>query len=464
MIAASPAALAGVAALLVLGIALAVFAVLPAVLQFAVHRLPFPPPKPAPGQQRAVPVFNDLTILGFTTSGVSVSVDMLVHLPVAIPLPAWFSAGLAAPPVLSVSRRRTRRHGGALQPLIQVVLSDPVDAFSHNVGGKVGAIAIRQRNIVVHILDMDITQKLIRKVYSQIKDEVPLDDVVIHVATKVSIQIMGFVLWLDVPLWKEFNVSPIIETAIKDKILLMNSAGETTTQTSSSLPPPVPPNNIPDFLGLDAYAPTREMTTLDSKEVVVGPLNLYKAGQKRMKETTPTVSLLPDRGTKSGLETLLPNPKVYRLPTTTTAQGSFRTGLRVAFSPHPPLLSLSIARVDFNVHLNREKVASGFVGPVKVGNGEQTTDILVEVLPDIVSGGATGVLKGALGGAKGFLRGVLAGAISGLTGGEFGDKSTVVLISGVNVYAPDLEGNVINVTWIRDILQAVDMEIEVNRE
>ncbi|KAJ3091488.1 hypothetical protein HK100_007163, partial [Physocladia obscura] len=438
------------------------FLVVPMLLQFGLQHLGL-------DSRRRPPVFDDVTVLGFAADGIILRLSMLIPLPLSAPLPHWFFAGVAEPPTLLISWRRSNRNkdnsndtkselngtaaASKLYPLVQVTLSDPITVG----GGETDALAFKQERVDVRFVDVDALRKLVRRMSLQIKKGGAVDELFIHVSMKVSIQVMGFIIWPKVSLAREIDVAPLIEIARQHKLF-----SESTINPASFIPPPLVPENIPDFLGLDSVSISSSSLLAPAAESAgsrpqIGPLHLYKSGTRKIRASPQSQEFH-----RIGIEGLFPNPKIHRLSTTTTSFGSVKSGIRATFSPLAPSLHLTIARVDFNVHLNNEKVASGTVGRFELGNGNLVSDLNVEVLPDVAVGGARGMIRGALGGARGLFRGVIVGALSGFTGGEFGDGSTVVNIDGINVYAHDENGDEINVIWIRELVAVVDLEVDIN--
>ncbi|KAJ3021551.1 UNVERIFIED_CONTAM: hypothetical protein HDU68_009584 [Siphonaria sp. JEL0065] len=411
-------------------------------------------------KQPRPPIVRLVKVNHFDTNGVTVSLDLLLPLPVHLPLPEWFSCGVANKPTVSLTWLAAMNS----TQIISVLLDNPI-----TLSGDFDAIHLDQSNIRLTFTDVQALQRLVRRISLQLKSNASIDAVDVRIETSVDIQVMGVMLWTNVTLHKHLDVAPIIETIRKDPMFT-----ESHKNPQSLIPPPV---FLPDHLGLDSFhssysslasSSTEDINTFSSSTKTVesapGPLHLYNVGRQMALSNLDTNQDPPT--SRIGFEGLLPGLKLNTLPQTTTPQGSVKSGIRVSFSA-TPALQVRIHHIEFNVKMNGEFVAHGMVGEVFLGSvlggaRKRWTDIVVEITPSIIKGGRSGLVKNAIGGARGFLKGFIAGALSGLNGGDFGDGSTVFEIVDLNVYAENESGDVINVEWIRDIVQVVDMLVDVN--
>ncbi|KAJ3288749.1 hypothetical protein HDU79_004606 [Rhizoclosmatium sp. JEL0117] len=417
-----------------------IYAIVPSLLQVAVDQI-------GKEKQPRPPVFNKLAVESFAEDGVTVAVDLLLPLPFKLSLPNWFQAGLATAPSLNVYRqhRHHKENDHSNHPLLMLQLSEaPILP-----GGELDAIPVVQTiNFVVE--DREMLRRLIRRVHLQLTKDGKLDDIFLYIDTYVDVQIMGHLLWRGIHLHRTINLAPILDNLRNDPMF-------TESHKAKLVPPPA---FIPDVLSLDSLNASNQSLTdsLDPspRPTRPGPLHLYKVGLNLQKTNVDDSQV-----SRVGLEGLLPGLKLFRLPQTTTSQGTLRSGIRATFAA-PPALHLSIQRIEFRVKLNGQFVASGAVDAFKVGPSELKTDLNVSITPSIVSGGASGLVRGAFDGAKGFLKGVLVGTLSGFNGGEFGDGSTVVEIVDLNIFAYTESGSVINVPFIREAVGAVDLVMDIN--
>ncbi|KAJ3244360.1 hypothetical protein HDU78_011108 [Chytriomyces hyalinus] len=428
--------------------------------------------------------------IGNTAYAVAVSMLLELPLPYPLPLPASFVAsGTAQGPVEVAWNGAT---------VVDVNLSDPI---LFNGGQK--HLSINQENMLVqfhsHSANNLTFRKFIRAIAAQAKSETLMDGLMLSVSLTVSIHVMGILIWKNIPLKTQINGALLVDKirndiATKKALQLQQQQQQQMDSPMSLIPPPVivPEKiHIPDAVrAYNALPPTTaassKLLTESRSEseiippVSIGPLNLYQNAVNASKQRAAAAVQQTPYVRPSGVDGMLPDPRVERLPTTTTATGVLKSGIRATFS-HPPSLHVQLHRVEFDVKVNGEYAASGCIGPLIVGamtaehvDATQTSpvgvskivDLNLEITPALLPKGlgGRGLLKGVVGSAKGFMKGLMVGTLSGLTGGDFGDGATVVQVCDLKVFAFTEGGNVVRVAFIEDILDALPevLEVQVN--
>ncbi|KAI8827491.1 hypothetical protein BJ741DRAFT_714342 [Chytriomyces cf. hyalinus JEL632] len=423
----------------------------------------------------------------------AVAVSMLLELPLPYPLPlpaSFVASGTAQGPVEVAWNGAT---------VVAVNLSDPI---TFNGGQK--HLSINQEHMLVqfhsHSANNLSFRKFIRAIAAQAKSENLMDGLMLSVSLTVSIHVMGILIWKNIPLKTQINGALLVDKIRNDiaakKELQLQQQHQQLDSPVSLIPPPVivPEKiHIPD--AVRAYNALPPITTASSKPltesrseseiippVSIGPLNLYQNAVNASKQRAAAAAIQQQTPyiRPSGVDGMLPDPRVERLPTTTTATGVLKSGIRATFS-HPPSLHVQLHRVEFDVKVNGEYAASGCIGPLIVGamtaehvDATQTSpvgvskivDLNLEITPALLPKGlgGRGLLKGVVGSAKGFMKGLMVGTLSGLTGGDFGDGATVVQVCDLKVFAFTEGGNVVRVAFIEDILDALPevLEVQVN--
>ncbi|KAI8622745.1 hypothetical protein BC830DRAFT_1087600 [Chytriomyces sp. MP71] len=428
------------------------------------------------------PFIDSLSVDAFAPDSVSLSLSLRVPLPHGpLPLPSSFMAGVQAPATATIAFGATR--------IAEATLSDDII-----LRGQDSFLRVRQDTLLLRFApgiesDNPAFASLIRKVVAQAKTPNLLDGgIMLTVSLNINIHVMGIVLWTNVPLSTQINASLLIDKVRKD-IAAKQAAKALDTRNPVSLIPPavipteqvhIPPavrayNALPvknrDLTPaagpLDLAAIARDDVTRARNASAPGPLDLVGiAAERRRKEVEVAEAAAGPWERPSGMDGMLPDPRVERLPAGSTATGTLRAGLRVSFT-HPPSLHLQLHRVDFDVLLNGEHAARGSLLPFRVDPhvAGGATDLVVEVTPSVLPAafGGRGVLRGVVGGARGVWKGFVKGALSGFSeGGEFGDGATVVTVQGVKVSAFGGGGNVVEVKWLDEVLKHVDLRIEVN--
>lgn len=376
-------------------------------------------------------VVYDATVLGFSEFGVNIRLHFKV-LGTKLPL-RFLTAGLAVPPTITISHIPDPVHPSMSYEIARVQLSDEI-----TVTGE-GDAEIKQSNVVVTILHAGNVRTLLRSV--ALKKS--LKGVFIKLNLEATIQVLGHVLWENLPLEKIIDVH---DAQVRKHMNLEKYLEEQRIEKEKRKEIAVKKETETEAACTDENSATSEPISepLHSLTTTL-PASSSSSSAIRLSRTTTLIPRSPE-------DALLPGLKLTRLPLDSTLT-SLTSGLLLSFTKPPPL-GLRLSAVTFDVHLNGSIVASGYVSGIHVHDRSMLVRIGVEIVPAVVSRPVRGVLSSM----RGVLRGALNGTVSGLLGGEWGSGAAVIKLANVSV-VDALGGKVV---WLNEVLEALEIEHDLD--